>query len=180
MKVFKYLGLIFTQIIISLITIPLVLSIVDTSHLNNTVSSADSISLANTFMVFVTFIVVVGTVAITIVGIYYTSWFSKQKEAIIKDNINEVTDALLNNIKLKEEVLNKIIKEPKVNNLLEEYLDNLRITQKSDFDSEIVNINDKINSDITNLEIKVKAIIDKKLQDLDSSKELQELLKGQN
>lgn len=151
-KLLKYLGLITLQIFISIVSVFLVISVIGFLIKPNTIQNIDPIGLANTFMVFVTFIVVVGTVAITIAGIMFTSWFSRQKEAIIKDNIIEVTDALLENQSLKERVLEEILKQKPVKKEFLKLIDEHLKSQKDDFESESKQLKLQLKKDLENFE----------------------------
>ncbi|MGB3750835.1 MAG: hypothetical protein WA945_04660 [Arcobacteraceae bacterium] len=183
MTLLKILGLTFSQIILSIITIFFVSVYTKnfiTMNAINTTSTFDSISLANTFMVFVTFIVVVSTVIITIVGIAYTSWFARQKETILKDNIDDVVIALMENENLKASVLDKILKQPKIRILITQELNTHTKLQKDDFESVNLKINDRITNELNNLEKKIDAKLNKKQNDFSEAAELQKLLKGRD
>ena len=105
MNILKYIGIIISQIIVSILTVLLIYFVINNYITINSTKEIDPISVANTFMVFVTFIVVVATVIITIAGIIYTNWFAKQKETILKENLNDIIESLLSNVKLKEDIL---------------------------------------------------------------------------
>lgn len=163
------------QIVIAVISVPLVMSIVNYRPLNNAITGSDSIAIANTFMVFVTFIVVVGTVAITVAGIVYSNWFSKQKVAVIRENMNEVVEALLKEKNLKDEVLLEILKQPKIKKLIENHIEELTSGMRNDFKSETKNINSKIDKRFEKFETNILSSINKRMENIDAAETLNKI-----
>ncbi len=172
---FKYLLLLIMQIVIAVISVPFVMSIVNYRPLNSTITGSDSIAIANTFMVFVTFIVVVGTVAITIAGIVYSNWFSKQKVAVIRENMQEVVEALLKEKNLKDEVLLEILKQPKINQLINTHIEELTSGMRNDFKSERKNIHTAIDEKFEKFETNILSIIDKRMENIDAAETLNKI-----
>ena len=83
----------------------------------NKLVSADPISVANTFMVFVTFLVVVGTVGITAVGIYLSRWWGREKKQVLSENWSDMMETVKS-----DEKLMKRIKEDLLSDSLEEMM----------------------------------------------------------
>ena len=177
MNILKYIGIIISQIIVSILTVLLIYFVINNYITINSTKEIDPISVANTFMVFVTFIVVVATVIITIAGIIYTNWFAKQKETILKENLNDIIESLLSNVKLKEDILDKILKEQKVSRLIKEYFEKQTKIQKKDFEQDVKNLNSKIDLEINNLENKLKTFIFSQINENKDKKEIQDILK---
>ncbi len=166
---FKYLSLVIMQIVIAIISVPLVMSMVNYKPLHSAITGSDSIALANTFMVFVTFIVVVGTIIVTIAGIAYSNWFSKQKVAVIRENIHEVVEALLEDKNLKDEVLSEILKQQKIKNLINEHIIELTSGMRKDFKSETKDINSTIDKKFEKFETNILSIINKRMENIDAA-----------
>ena len=172
---FKYLSLIIMQIIVALISVPLVLSMLNHGPLSNSITGADSVALANTFMVFVTFIVVVGTVVITIAGIVYSNWFSKQKVAVIRENMSEVIDALLEEKDLKDEVLLEVLKQPKIKNLIDMHITELASGIRNDFISETKDISSSLDTKLVVFENKIIDTLNKRINNVEAADTLNKI-----
>lgn len=170
----KYLGILILQVIVTFVTIPLVFLLIDFNPYYPANFQTDPISLANTFTVFVTFIVVIGTVAITLTGIYFTSYFSKQKEAILNENINEIINALLKKQDLKDKVLKVILTTNNLETIFTKHIEKHLEEQKKDFDDNL----DKINKNMENMENSLESRVLKKIEESSSSKEINDLIKG--
>lgn len=177
MRIVKYLILFIIQIAITFVTVFVVLAFINV-HIDSAKGPMDSISLANTFMVFVTFILVAITLAITLASIWFAKTFSEKKVDIIKDNIKEIVEALLKNQNLKDDVFKEIIQQANVKKLLKEHIEELTKAQKADFDSELKKVTKNLNDEISNIKKSVETIIDKKIQDSAKVDELNELFGG--
>jgi len=81
----------------------------------NKLMTADPMAVANTFMVFVTFLVVIGTVGITVVGLYLSRWWGREKKQVLAENWSEMIEEVKkdNNLmrKLKEDLLSDSLEE---------------------------------------------------------------------
>lgn len=177
MRIGKYIGLFFIQIVLTFVTVFVVLAFINV-HIDSAKGPMDSISLANTFMVFVTFILVAITLVITMASIWFAKTFSEKKVDIIKDNIKEIVEALLKNKNLKDDVFKEIIQQANVKKLLQEHIEKLTNAQKADFDRELGIITKNLNDEISNIKKSVETIIDKRLKDSDKVNELNELFGG--
>ncbi|MFX4252011.1 hypothetical protein ACOL21_04100 [Aliarcobacter butzleri] len=145
--------------------------------------------MANTFMVFVTFLLVGITLVITLASIWFAKSVSEKKVDIIKDNIKEIVQALLKNKNLKNDVFKEIIRQTNGERLLKEHVQELIKAQKNEFDIELKKttkkMNDdieiataKMNNEIDNIQKSIISVIDKKIQDSPKANELNELLGG--
>ncbi|WP_309500042.1 hypothetical protein [Sulfurovum sp.] len=81
----------------------------------NKLMTADSMAVANTFMVFVTFLVVIGTVGITVVGLYLSRWWSREKKQVLAENWSDMMEEVKKDknlmSQLKEELLSDSLEE---------------------------------------------------------------------
>lgn len=173
----KYFGFLFVQIIITLICVFFVIVFIENYIGISTISNPmDSISLANTFMVFVTFILVGVTLVITLASIWFAKTVSEKKIDIIRDNIKEIVESLLNDKNLQDEVFQEIIEQANVKKLLNEHIKVLTKSQKDDFDNELENVTENLNRQIKNIQKNIDSIIDRKIKDSPKADELNELL----
>lgn len=76
-----------------------------------TISTADSMAIANSFMVYVTFIFVVFTVAITLAGIYFSRWWSREKKQVLSDNWTDMVKEIKENDKLMADLKKGLLSE---------------------------------------------------------------------
>ncbi len=169
------------QFIISFIMVFLVLAFIENNISTATISADkpfDPISLANTFMVFVTFILVAITLIITMASVWFAKSVSEKKIDIIRDNIEDIVASLLKDKSLKDEAFKEIIEQANVRELLKDHIEELTKAQKADFDKEIKEINKKMNDKIENIQKSIISVIDKKIQDSPEANELNELLGG--
>ena len=115
MGVLKYLLLFFVQLIITFICVFFYIIFIENYvGIATTTNPMDSVSLANTFMVFVTFILVGVTLVITLASIWFAKTVSEKKIDIIRDNIKEIVESLLTNKNLQDEVFKEIIEQANV------------------------------------------------------------------
>lgn len=110
---------------------------------NNT-TNMDSLALVNTFMVFVTVIVVIATIIITIVGILYTNWFARQKELILRENIDELIEIIEKKDDIKDKILDKLFKRKKIETILNDSLKKQHEEYKKFIDVKIKDIEEKL------------------------------------
>ena len=179
MGVLKYLLLFFVQLIITFICVFFYIIFIENYvGIATTTNPMDSVSLANTFMVFVTFILVGVTLVITLASIWFGKTVSEKKIDIIRDNIKEIVESLLTNKNLQDEVFKEIIEQANVKKALGKHIEELTKAQRDDFTNEIENTTKKLNDEIENIQKSVISIIDKKIQDLPKANELNELIGG--
>lgn len=190
MKIFKYLLLFLLQIAMTFICVFFVIVFIE-NYVGIATTSApmDSVSLANTFMVFVTFILVGVTLVITLASIWFAKKVSEEKIAIIKANIKELVESLLENKELQNDVFKEIIRQTNGEKLLKEHVTELIEAQKNTFDIELEKttskMNDdfetataKMNDDFDNIKKSIISMFDKKIQDSAKANELNELFGG--
>ncbi|AXK48464.1 hypothetical protein CRU87_07955 [Aliarcobacter trophiarum LMG 25534] len=179
MRVLKYLLLFFVQLVITFICVFFsIIFIENYVGIATTINPMDSVSLANTFMVFVTFILVGVTLVITLASIWFAKTVSEKKIDIIRDNIKEIVESLLTNKNLQDGVFKEIIEQANVKKTLGKHIEELTKAQRDDFTNEIENTTKKLNDEIENIQKSVISIIDKKIQDLPKANELNELIGG--
>jgi hypothetical protein len=97
-----------------------------------TANVQDSIAVANSFMVFVTFIVVVGTVAITMGGIYFTKEFTRDKKLILSENLQDLKKEFLDKEEIRNQFLEILLKDKKAIELIDEQLNKLSANRLED------------------------------------------------
>lgn len=91
--------------------------IYDSNH-----SPSDSIAVANTYIVFVTFLVVVATVAISIAAVIYTKQYSQTKERLLADNLKEVVEEFSKKGTLQDKLIEGLLNNKTINLLIKERL----------------------------------------------------------
>lgn len=114
----KWLKHLFFYIIEAVIVLSIVIFGI---HFFNTIprsipmDTANSMAVANSFMVFVTFIFVVATVVIALAGMYFTRWWSREKKQVLKDNWSEMIELVKDDSKLmaqlKEDLFDDTLEE---------------------------------------------------------------------
>ena len=153
MGVLKYLLLFFVQLIITFICVFFYIIFIENYvGIATTTNPMDSVSLANTFMVFVTFILVGVTLVITLASIWFAKTVSEKKIDIIRDNIKEIVESLLTNKNLQDEVFKEIIEQANVKKALGKHIEELTKAQRDDFTNEIENTTKKLNDEIENIQ----------------------------
>ncbi|PZP12014.1 MAG: hypothetical protein DI602_10445, partial [Aliarcobacter butzleri] len=126
MRILRYLLLFLVQLVITFVCVFFVIVFIENYvGIATTTTPMDSVSLANTFMVFVTFILVGVTLVITLASIWFAKSVSEKKIDIIRDNIKEIVDSLLKDKNLKDEVFEEIIKQAHIKKLLKEHIEKL-------------------------------------------------------
>jgi hypothetical protein len=107
--------------------------------------TANSMAVANSFMVFVTFIFVVATVGITLAGMYFTRWWSREKKQVLKDNWSEMINLVKEDSRLMTQ-----LKEDLFSDTLEEMMEKHIIEHREDLKSlitkEIKELEERLNS----------------------------------
>lgn len=104
-------------------------------------SKPDSLAVANNFMVFVTFIVVVATVLITFGGMYFTKEFSRDKKLILKENLEDLKEEFLKNKEIRDQFIELLLKDQKTIEVIDERLNTLskiRLEEIDTFKSAII------------------------------------------
>lgn len=117
----------------------------------------DPVSLANTFMVFVTFIVVIATVAISIGAVFYAKQYSQAKERILSENLDEVIKELAKKQKNRNQFIDKMLDIPSIKKGITEQLESLN----SNVTEQVKVIDKKVSS----IDSKVLAIIKQEILD---------------
>ncbi|MHB1664249.1 MAG: hypothetical protein ACYCT7_03160 [bacterium] len=105
--------------------------------------SNDPVEIANTFIVFVTFIVVIATVIISIIIAIYIKQYAMAKERLLTENIDEVVKVFGEKPEIRQEFLSKMLNSP----IVRDAMDN-------EFKKMALNINEQIK----NIGIKVDGI----------------------
>lgn len=84
----------------------------------------DPIALSNTYIVYVTFIAVIGTVGLTLAGFFFQKSMARNEKIILHDNLEKVIQAIeKDDGAYRNELLDKLFDSRKTKALLEKELD---------------------------------------------------------
>ncbi len=84
----------------------------------------DPIAIANTFIVYVTFIVVIGTVGLTLAGFYFQRSIAKREGEILNENMEHVLNAIVTDKEgFREKLVNKVLEHKEIKPLIQKKLD---------------------------------------------------------
>lgn len=126
-------------------------------------SPSDSIAVANTYIVFVTFLVVVATVAISIAAVIYTKQYSQTKERLLTDNLEEMVEEFAKKGKLQDKLIEGILKNHAINMVIQEHLQSLSSNTAETINSMQRKLDDvakerdeKIKEELLNFETRLK------------------------
>lgn len=175
MKILKYIGIIVVIFLMSLVTSFTTFYWINTYFtVDAVVKNLDSLSLANTFMVFVTFLVVIATILITIVGIFYTNWFSRQKEIILRDNMDDLIEAILQKDNLKDEIWKNLLTKPNIDDMIRDAYSKHNDEFKKDFKKDFDDMKKKHKEDIEELSKRLGSI--SSVEETKNSEDIQKIL----
>ncbi|WP_373033766.1 hypothetical protein [Sulfurovum sp.] len=161
-KLAKFTGEFVLHIIVTLSVVYVLFTWLDAIPAYDDAKTFDSIALANTFMVFVTFIIVVATVAISIGAVFYTKQYSQTKERLLSDNLDDVIQALVDKDKVRVDFIDKLLNDPVMSQDIEKRINSF---------GTVVNENvQKQNTKITALDMELKEYV--KTQISESEKRL--------
>jgi len=86
---------------------------------------ADTIAIANTYIVYVTFIVVIGTVGLTLAGLYFQKSIAKREGEILNENLEKIIKALETNEQgFRDNFVEQLLESKNIKPLIQEKLDN--------------------------------------------------------
>ncbi|WP_375725252.1 hypothetical protein LXN10_07585 [Arcobacter sp. KX21116] len=84
----------------------------------------DPVAISNTFIVYVTFIVVIGTIALTLAGFYFQRSIAKREGEILNENMEKVLDAITTDKdQFREKLVIRILEHKNIKPLIQEKLD---------------------------------------------------------
>lgn len=92
----------------------------------------DPLTVANNFMVFITIFIAITTILLTIFGFSFTKWYSREKSKIIKENIEEVIDSIVQDSDLKKHLISSIINNDLFKVDMNKFLDKYTSSQNED------------------------------------------------
>jgi len=157
MKIKKYVGLTFKYIFIFIIVVILLsigvyfgyylyssFPVIRTNHPIN------AVDVANTFIVFVTFIFVVATIIISFVIVFYAKQYSQTRELLLSENINDMVEVFSKNQEIRNKLVSKIIEDKIVQKTINENL--TKMAQDFNVDKQY------IITDIANVKIEIKKL----------------------
>lgn len=160
LKILKFLGEFIVHVVVTIVVVYFLFTWLNAVPTYNPNKIVDPVSLANTFMVFVTFIIVIATVAISIGAVFYTKQYSQTKEQLLSDNLDDVIKAIVKKDKLREDFITSFFNDPIIRKEIDKRIDN--------FES---NINEKIkllNQNIDSSDKELKEYIKKEILALEN------------
>jgi hypothetical protein len=84
----------------------------------------DTVSISNTFIVYVTFIVVICTIALTLAGFYFQKSIAKREGEILNDNMDKVLQAITTDKDMfREKLVKALLEHEKIKPLIQKELD---------------------------------------------------------
>jgi len=81
-------------------------------------NASEVISVANTYIVFTTFIFVLITILVTGAGIWFSKWFSITKEKEIRENMRDFFEAIDGDSKLSGKFVKELFEHREISDLL--------------------------------------------------------------
>ena len=85
---------------------------------------ADTIAIANTYIVYITFIVVIGTVGLTLAGFYFQKSVAKREGEILNENLDKVIKALDTNQEgFRDKFIQQLLESKNIKPLIQKELD---------------------------------------------------------
>ncbi len=124
---FKWIFKLINITFISIFVILIILFLTDLIHQLPILKSDikyDPISISNTFIVYVTFIFVIGTIALTLAGFYFQKSIAKREGEILNENMEKVLDAITTDKdQFREKLVTRILEHNKIKPLIQERLD---------------------------------------------------------
>ncbi len=163
-------------ILTSLLVYVIFLTFGNVSTVALNVKDSSNQAVANNFMVFVTIILAITTILLTIFGISFTQWYSKQKIQLLKDNMDEVINSIIDDENLKKHLIDQVFKNPVVKPSIEKELQELSKRQREDMKQEFKTYQSKMR-DYANDAIKNARIIE---EEKEVGEKLNSLMKGDN
>ncbi|MBK5929074.1 hypothetical protein [Halochromatium salexigens] len=105
----------------------------------NPQNGSDVIAVANTYIVFTTFIFVLMTIIVTGAGIYFSKWFGISKEKEIRENMQDLFESLNRDPVLSDRFVKELFEHKSVSDTLHKLVQarvedeiNLRTSEKED------------------------------------------------
>ena len=126
-KIAKWFLYMFSLMLISLLTIVVIVFLTDLiSNLPILKSEIkyDPIAISNTFIVYVTFIVVIGTIILTLAGFYFQRSIAKRESEILNENMDKVLNAITTDKEgFRENLVKELLEHKNIQPLIQEKLD---------------------------------------------------------
>ncbi len=92
--------------------------------INTYAQPADTIAIANTYIVYITFIVVIGTVGLTLAGFYFQKSVAKREGEILNENLDKVIQALDTNQEgFRDKFIQQLLESKNIKPLIQKELD---------------------------------------------------------
>lgn len=119
----KLLNIVFTSLVTIVVIVFLIELISKLPILDNDIKY-DPIAISNTFIVYVTFIVVIGTIILTLAGFYFQRSIAKREGEILNENMEKVLQAITTDEDgFREKLIDKLLEHKQIKPLIQEKLD---------------------------------------------------------
>lgn len=107
-------------------------------------NAPDPLTVANNFMVFITIIIAITTILLTVFGVSFTKWYSRERNKIIKENMEEVIDSIIEDDELKKHLISSIMNNTSVKKDIEKFLLEFTSSQRTDIKADIKSYKDEL------------------------------------
>ncbi len=119
----KLFNIAFTSIF-TILVIAFLIELINKLPIINIGKTYDPVAISNTFIVYVTFIVVIGTIILTLAGFYFQRSIAKREGEILNENMEKVLEAISTDEDgFREKLVNKILEHKKIKPLIQDKLD---------------------------------------------------------
>ena len=111
---------------------------------------SDVIAVANTYIVFTTFIFVLITIIVTGTGIWFTKWFGLTKHQEIRENMQDFFQNLDEDSQLANRFVKELFEHKEVSNLLHKLVQSRvesELASRSGEDSECIDFSEDLSTD---------------------------------
>lgn len=128
-------------------------------------SQPDALTVANNFMVFITIIIAITTIILTVFGVLFTKWYSRERNKIIKENMEEVIDSIIEDTELKKYLISSILDNHLVKKDLEELLIEFSSSQRADMKADFKSYKNELKEYMKE-QLKNSNIVEKEQKDV--------------
>nr|VFJ72045.1 MAG: hypothetical protein BECKFM1743A_GA0114220_106183 [Candidatus Kentron sp. FM]VFJ72791.1 MAG: hypothetical protein BECKFM1743C_GA0114222_106712 [Candidatus Kentron sp. FM]VFK19641.1 MAG: hypothetical protein BECKFM1743B_GA0114221_106342 [Candidatus Kentron sp. FM] len=116
----------------------------------NTQNASDVIAVANTYIVFTSFIFIMFTLIVAGLGLWFARWFSITKDKEITENLHTLFDALHANSQLADRFAKKLFEHEEISNKLHKLVQirvERELEQRTLKSGETLDFSDKLTRD---------------------------------
>ncbi|MFY4757622.1 hypothetical protein ACOTVZ_06075 [Aliarcobacter butzleri] len=138
----------------------------------------DALTVANNFMVFITIIIAITTILLTVFGVLFTKWYSRERNKIIKDNMEEVINSIIEDSELKKYLISSILDNHLVKKDLEKLLIEFSSSQRADMKADFKSYKNELREYMKE-QLKNSNIVEKEQKDVSKINELIQRVKDE-